>query len=100
MIEIFINLVLLMFYMDKNSLKKEEEEFLQIGKQKDDKENVIEKKIHKSNNQYSVKIPKKHMEALGYQEGDKIVFKLVKPFKVDEKPRWEITYKKNGTKSD
>lgn len=83
--------------MDKNSLEKGEiRDFLSSGETKQISTATKEKTIYFDGTQYSVKLPKKFMDAVGYKEGDKLVFKLVTPTDLDKDPHLEIEYRRKN----
>lgn len=82
--------------MVKNSLSKEEEEFLEIGEQKKDKIETEKKLIHFDDRQYSVKFPKKFIDTIEYKEGDFLLFTLIKPFDINKEPNLKIEYKRKN----
>jgi hypothetical protein len=87
--------------MQENSLKRKEiKEFIEIGQQKKDKIETETKPILFDGRQFSVKFPKKFMDAIKYKEGDSIKFKLIKPLDINKKPRIELEYKRNGIEKD
>jgi hypothetical protein len=80
----------------KSSLKKE---LQKIGKPKQKKKDeVYDKIIYFDKRQYSLKIPKKVMDKIGYKEEDKIRFTLIKPYKGLEDLKIEYIREKNDKK--
>ena len=78
------------------SPKDDETEFLEIGEHKKDKKDILVKNIHFDKRQYSVKLPTKFMESLGYKKGDSLEFTLVKPLDLEKKPYLEIKYRRKN----
>ena len=85
--------------MDEKRLT-DEEEFLEIGEQKKDIITEEKKPILFDKKQYSVKLPKRVIDTIGFQDGDNLLFILIKPFDINKKPSLEIEYvRKDGTKT-
>ena len=86
--------------MDKKRLT-DEEEFLEIGEQKKDSLTKEKKPILFDKKQYSVKLPKRFIDTIGYMGGDSLLFTLIKPFDINKKPSLRIEYvRKDGTKTN
>jgi len=86
--------------MDEKRLT-DEEEFLEIGEQKKDIITEEKKPILFDKKQYSVKLPKRVIDTIGFQDGDNLLFILIKPFDINKKPSLEIEYvRKDGTKTN
>lgn len=86
--------------MDEKRLS-DEEEFLEIGEQKKDIPVEEKKPILFDKKQYSVKLPKRFIDTIGFQDGDYLLFTLIKPFDINKKPSLKIEYvRKDGTKTN
>lgn len=78
------------------SPKDDEKDFLEIGEHKKDRKDTLAKNIHFDKRQYSVKLPTKFMKSIGYEQGDSLVFTVVKPLDLEKKPYLEIRYRRKN----
>jgi len=75
---------------------EETKDFLRTGEREKEEILTDEKPIYFDGRQYSVKLPTRFMEMLGFDKGDKLKFKLINPLpiKPDLKPKLVIEYAK------